>query len=221
MKPLYDFGWLLSRFVGTVLMGGRVSGQQNAPRQGGFILASNHISYLDPPLVGCYVRRRMHFFAKKELFAVPVLGWLVRNTQSHPVRRGGFDRQALETAVRLLKANKALTMFPEGTRGRDGEFLDPKAGIGRIAQEAGAPILPAYMENSDRFKRCLLRKDRLRIRYGELISDSWIGAQSPDKEGWQAVAREVMRRIGLLRDLEASGADEATQSTAETQKRYE
>ncbi|HSG99988.1 MAG TPA: lysophospholipid acyltransferase family protein, partial [candidate division Zixibacteria bacterium] len=90
INPIFDIGYLLSRFTATVLMGCRPEGREHLPRTGGFILASNHISNLDPPLVGCYVTRRVHFFAKRELFDIPVLGWMVRQANSHPVKRGVF-----------------------------------------------------------------------------------------------------------------------------------
>ena len=199
MNILFDIGYALSRFTATVLMGCRPVGVENLPRAGGFILASNHISNLDPPLVGCYVPRRTHFLGKRELFETPVLKWIVGRTNMHPVRRGGFDRAAVKTAVSVLKSGAPLVMFPEGTRSKTDEFLEPKAGIGMIAREALAPIIPCYIQGSNHFKRCLVRRERLQIAYGAPLGPEWLERQSNDKEGWRAIAREVMRRIGELK----------------------
>ncbi len=202
MRILFDTGYWLSRFVASVLMGCRAEGREYLPREGAFILAPNHISNLDPPLVGCYAPRRLHFFAKKELFDVPVLGWLIRNVNSHPVRRGGFDRKAIRTAAEVLRAGSGLVIFPEGTRGRDGEFREPKAGISMIARATEVPIVPCYIQGSDRFRRCFLRRERLRIAYGPPIPVDWIRSQENSKLGWKEIAREVMRRIGVLKELQ-------------------
>lgn len=187
-------------------MGARVDGKEHVPRSGAFILASNHISYLDPPLVGCYYPRRTQFFAKQELFDMPIVGSLMRRVKSLPVRRGVVDRRAVEGAVEALKAGGILCVFPEGTRGKEGKFLDPKAGIGKIAMTASVPILPVYIENADKFGQCLVRKRRLIIRYGEVIGTDWIAKQEDGKEGWMNIAQEVMRRIGLVRQSLSSGA---------------
>lgn len=200
MNILFDMGWCIGRLTGALLMGAQVEGRENIPEHGAFILAPNHTSYLDPPLVSGFVRRRVHFFAKKELFDIPLFGVLLRGVQAHPIRRGGFDRQALLLAVELLKDGKVIAVFPEGTRGTNERFLDPKAGIGRIAQDSGAPILPVFLGHSDKFTRCLKREKRLQIRYGEIISASWIKSQETNKQGWSAIANEVMRRIRNLRD---------------------
>lgn len=214
MNPIFDIGWLLSRFTGSVLMGAKVSGSERAPLSGGAILAPNHISYLDPPLTGCYIKRRVHFFAKKELFDTPILGWIVKAANSHPVRRSGFDRQAVETAIDVLRRGNMLTVFPEGTRGRHGKFLEPKAGIGRIAREALVPIVPCFIHNSDKFSQCLMRRRRLLISYGEPISAEWIGALEDSKESWIKIAQEVMRRIKELK-RQTLGSDDSDGSDAE------
>lgn len=186
--------------MGWLLMGAQVTGRENVPKHGGFILAPNHTSYLDPPLVSGFVRRRVHFFAKRELFDIPVFGMLLRGVYAHPIRRGGIDREALKLAVDLLKQGKVVAVFPEGTRGSNENLLAPKAGIGRIAQDSGVPIMPVFLGNSDKFKLCLKREKRLQIRYGEMISSEWIMAQESNKAGWLVIANEVMRRIEDLRD---------------------
>ncbi|MBN4076267.1 1-acyl-sn-glycerol-3-phosphate acyltransferase [Gemmatimonas aurantiaca] len=199
MNLAFDAGWIVARFTGSVLMGARVVGQEHVPLTGGLVLASNHISYFDPPLVGCYLKRRGHFFAKKELFDMPVLGLYVKSANSHPVRRGGFDRNAIETAISVLQQGNMLTLFPEGTRGRNGKLLEPKAGVGKIARAALVPIVPCFIHNAEKFTECLTRKRRLLISYGEPLSADWIGALPDTKESWIQIAQEVMRRIKELK----------------------
>lgn len=200
MKPLYWAGWSLTHMLGRVLFAIRLHGRENIPKAGPFILASNHISYFDPPLVGSFVRRELFFFAKKELFDNKLFGWIIWRTNARPVRRGQMDRQALATSLQILRDGYGLTMFPEGTRSRSREFLPPKPGLGLLAAKALCPIVPAYIHGANRLKDCLLRRDRLSVSYGEPISADWIARHADSKEGYLEITTEVMRRIALLRD---------------------
>ncbi len=188
-------------------MGAKVQGREYIPKDGAFILAPNHISYFDPPLVGSFVPRRVHFFAKQELFKVPILGALIKRTNVHPVKRGVFDRGAITTAVKILKAGNPLAVFPEGTRGVFGEFLDPKPGIGMIARKAEVPIIPCYIEGAEALWHCVFRKRRLRICYGPAISAEWICSLPETKEAWLKIADEVMLRLVGMRDAASEGID--------------
>lgn len=218
MHLFFDTGWVVSRIVAKVFMGAVITGRENVPDGGGFILASNHISYIDPPLVGCFIWRRSHFFAKKELFDMPILGAMVRWGLSHPVRRGGFDRGAITTAVELVKSGHPLVVFPEGTRARHGEFLPAKAGVGRIARECEVPVAPCYIEGADQFWKCFFRRRRLKICYGSPLSVEWIKSVSNDKEGWMQITSEVMKRIRLLKEALREGADALETPSADDSK---
>jgi len=182
-------------------MGAHVTGKEHLPKEGAFILAPNHLSYFDPPLVGAFVPRRVHFFAKQELFDAPILGFLVRRVNVHPVKRGAFDRNAIRTAVAVLKDGNPLTVFPEGTRGSRDTFLAPKPGIGMIARQAEVPIVPCYMEGTDTVWDCILRKRRFTVCYGQAISADWIRSLPSSKETWLRIADEVMKRLTALRAL--------------------
>lgn len=201
MQLFFDAGWAVSRFFGSILMGAHVVGREHLPKEGAFILAPNHLSYFDPPLVGSFVPRRVHFFAKQELFETPFLGFIVRRVNVHPVKRGAFDRNAIRTAVETLKAGKPLTVFPEGTRGSRDKFLAPKPGIGMIARQAEVPIVPCYVEGTDTVWECILRKRRFHICYGPPISADWIRSLPSSKEAWLKIADEVMSRLTALRAL--------------------
>ncbi len=200
MQLMFDIGWTLSRFVGSVIMGAKTEGQSHIPKEGGFILAPNHISYFDPPLCGSFVPRRVHFFAKKELYENPLMAFILSRINVHPIKRGVFDRGAITTAVRLLQEGKPIAVFPEGTRGSRFEFLEPKAGIGMIARKAEVPIVPCFVEGTETPWEAVKRNRRIRICYGPPISADWIRSLPSSKEAWLQIADEVMSRLVAMRD---------------------
>ncbi|MBV9080943.1 MAG: 1-acyl-sn-glycerol-3-phosphate acyltransferase, partial [Elusimicrobia bacterium] len=164
-----------------------VEGSENVPTQGGVIVAPNHRSYADPPIVGCALQREVHFLAKKELFSFRPFGWLIENLNAHPLNRAG-DVGAFRAAARILKAGGVLIMFPEGKRMKTDALGEPKAGIGMLANAAGAPVVPAYVQNSSH----MLSLRRLRIRFGAPLYPR-------DFESYDALARAVMDRISALK----------------------
>lgn len=148
----------------------RAEGTANLPREGGYVLAANHISNLDPwPLgIPLFPRRFLRFMAKSELYWFP-LGRLVSAAGAFPVRRGQADLEAIETAVQLAREGHVIAMFPEGTRRRKGlrKKWQPvwHSGAARIALEAGVPLIPAAIRGTD----SLTRLGPLRIVYGPAV----------------------------------------------------
>lgn len=205
MKILYFSGWELSRILSRFVFRVRVSGRENIPKSGGFILASNHISYFDPPLVGCWVPRAIYFFAKKELFEHKLFGAILRRVNALPVRRGTIDRQALEMAIEIVKRGHGLAFFPEGTRSKTGDLMAPKLGVGVIARQAECPIVPVYHSGTDRLSKCLTGRLRLRVTYGKPLSAEWVTSFSADKAGYLKIAEAVMAGIGQLRNSTSVG----------------
>jgi len=200
MKWFYFLIWSLVRNLGRVLWRLTWEGIENIPSQGSVIIASNHISYYDPPLVSVSCPREVHFMAKKELFSIPVLGFLIRRLNAFPIQRQGVDRQALEKGIEVLKSGRALLVFPEGTRNRKkGEFLPPKPGVGVLAKEAGAPIVPAYISRSDELAKVFFSFGRVRVKFGLPIAAEWVASVPEGKEGYRQIAEEVMRRIGEIK----------------------
>ncbi len=200
MKVLYFCGWELSRILSRLVFRVRVSGQENLPSSGGFILASNHISYFDPPLVGCWVPRELCFFAKQELFDHKFFGAILRRVNALPVRRGTIDRRALEAAIEGVKRGYGLTVFPEGTRSKSGALMAPKLGVGIIARRAECPIVPAYLSGTNRPGACLTGRQRLRVIYGEPLPAEWVRSMPASKAGYQKIAETVMGHIKRLGD---------------------
>lgn len=199
LRPVYFAGYWLTRILSWVLFRPRIIGRENVPRHGGFIMASNHISYYDPPLVGSWQRRRMYFFTKQELFRNRLFGAILRACNSLPVKRGTIDREAIRLAVETIHQGYGLVLFPEGTRSHSDQFLPAKAGLGVVARTAECPIVPAYLHGSNMLRDCFRRRTRLTIVYGEPFSTDWVRSFPAEKSGYQAIAEAVMERIAQLR----------------------
>ncbi len=202
MKPFYRICWLILRFYMRVFCRLKIEGAGNVPRQGGVIVAANHISAADPPFIGTCINREFHFLAKKELFRNFFLGTLIRNLNAIPVDRAILDQSALGAAEDALKRGYGLILFPEGTRSRSGELRKGKPGVGLLARRIGTPIVPAYIENSRGSGTLIFRGKRLLVRFGEPLSAERISAFPDDKEGYRAITEEVMTRIGSLKGRE-------------------
>ena len=120
----------------------RVVGIENVPRAGPVILASNHVSFADPPLVGCALPRGIHFLARKSLFDIPLLGWIIRKLNAVPVDRDGGGGTGLKAILDRLSAGEGILLFPEGTRSPDGKVKPARAGIGLTVIKSNAPVVP-------------------------------------------------------------------------------
>ena len=154
------------RLGARLLFGYKVCGLEHVPLTGPCLFAANHKSYLDPPLLGACLPREIRYFAKKELFKVPLLGPLIRVYGAIPVDREGFDRKGLATALELLSRGEWLLVFPEGTRIRRPGLAQPKEGVGLLAVRTGAPVVPAYLSSTWEPRRRLWRRIPIRIRFG-------------------------------------------------------
>lgn len=200
MRTHYYIGCLVIDLILKIFWRFRKFGTEHIPQTGGVIIASNHVAYVDPPFVGAACHRELFYLAKVELFSNALFGWLIRKYNAIPVTRGAFDRKAITQAVELLREGKALLLFPEGTRSRDGNFLEPKLGIGMIALEAGVPVVPAYISNSSRLLYSFLRRKRLIIGFDSPIGRSWLDEVPKNKEGYKSIGQEIMRRIGKIKE---------------------
>jgi 1-acyl-sn-glycerol-3-phosphate acyltransferase len=200
VRTYYYISCLLIRGILKILWRYRRIGTKNIPPKGGVIIASNHAAYVDPPFIGAVCPRELHYLAKAELFAHPLFGWLIRKYNAIPITRGAFDRRAIVQAARLLREGRALLLFPEGTRGRGEDFLEPKLGVGIIACEAGVPIVPTYISSSNRLVESFLKRRRLVIGFDAPIEKDWISRVPKSKEGYKIIGQEIMNRVGALKD---------------------
>jgi 1-acyl-sn-glycerol-3-phosphate acyltransferase len=175
----------------------RALGLENVPRQGPLVLAPNHFSQMDHFFVGVYLRRKIRFMAKSQLFGQPVLTYVYKHGGAFPVRRGHHDEEAMETARILIEQGEMVLVYAEGGRSRSGALGEPKPGIGRIALETGAPVVPVAIHGSERvrgWKR--LRFPRVTVRFGEPVS--FPVEEAPDRERQLQVATEI---FGLVREM--------------------
>jgi len=127
----------------------QVRGKENVPREGPLIVATNHLSLIDPPLLSASIPRQIVFMAKEELFRSPRGSFFVRAFGAFPVRRGELDREAVRQALMVLQAGQVLGMFPEGKRSSNAKLQAAQAGASFIASRSGAPILPVGISGSE------------------------------------------------------------------------
>ena len=129
----------------------RVFGQENVPKKGGFILASNHVSFLDPVAVGVACPRKLNYMARDTLFSNRLFAWLLNDCGSFPLKRDSADLSALKEAIKRLKSGQGLLLFPEGRRSADKDtLLKPRAGVGFLASKLKVPVIPALVKGTDR-----------------------------------------------------------------------
>jgi 1-acyl-sn-glycerol-3-phosphate acyltransferase len=170
---------------------------QKVPHTGPVILAPNHFSFMDHFFAGAFIRRRVRFMAKSQLFVNP-MQWIYSHGGVFPVRRGYHDEEAFRTAGGILERGGAIVMYLEGGRSRTGSLSEePKRGIGRLALESGVPVVPVAIHGSSHvrnWKRAQFPK--VRVRYGDAIR--WPRIEDPTRDQQQTVANEIFARIKTL-----------------------
>ena len=160
---LYTFGKALVKTALTPLYRFEVVGTEKFPKQGGILICSNHIHALDPPVVGMTSPRVVHFMAKEELFKVPILGKLLPQVNAFPVKRGMSDREALRTALKILKNGDVVGLFPEGTRSDEGVLKPGLSGAGFFALRGNADVMPCAIIGPYKLFR------KVKVVYGEPV----------------------------------------------------
>lgn len=191
---IYGLLKFLLRIIFTVVLRLRVEGTENIPANGPLVIASNHLSLLDPPVLGTVATRKVHFMAKQELF-VPILGDIYKLLGAFPVRRGGADRTAIKHGIDILQNNQVLAIFPEGTRSKTGKLGKAEPGALMMASKAKAAIVPACVIGTD-YKRQGRIWPEVTVRFGKPIyfpTDAVI-----NKEFLHSMTDELMQHIAKL-----------------------
>lgn len=204
---MYRLVWLIFRFLFRVVFRRRIFGAENIPASGPLIVASNHISSLDPPVVGTGFWRPGVYMAKEELFRNPLVGAFIRSIRAFPVKRGAPDRASLKYALDALARGEALVIFPEGTRSETGELQPPEVGVGMIAYRSGAPVVPAWVHGTDRAlpKHGRPGFSRFTVAYGEPLRFETPEGARPGRADYEAAAQRIMEAIAELRDRHSGG----------------
>lgn len=188
---LYPLGKMLISALFYPLYRIQVIGKENFPEQGGVLLCTNHIDNFDPPVVGITCPRPVHFVAKEELFKLPILKTVLPKVNAFPIKRGMSDRQALRKALSILKEEKVVGLFPEGTRSKDGVLQKGLAGAGFFALRGNAVVMPcAIIGPYKPFKR-------LKVVYGKPID---MTTYREERASAEEVTTVIMAEIQKLMD---------------------
>ena len=202
MTPLYGVSHYAVRGFYEAFFRGEVVGTDNLPRTGPFIVAANHVSYLDPPFIGCQVPRQLRPFARRTLWAGGIVNWWLDGVGCIPVDRGSADVGAIRRVMQALDENLGLILFPEGTRSPTGQMQRPKSGVGLIACRTSVPVVPCRIFGA--YEAC--RKGRILPRLGTSVSvvfgSPLLPAHFDDpaagKDRYELAAERIMQGIAAL-----------------------
>lgn len=194
---IYELCRVLFTFIFKFIFRWQVTGLENLPKSGSFILAANHISLWDPPLMATAVPQKVHYMAKEELFRFAPFGRLIKNLGAFPVRRGAADRGALKAAITVLNEGKVLGIFPEGTtKHQKGELGQAKPGLALIAAKAKVPVIPVAITGTNKVFENFWSLPRFTLSFGKpLTIDSKAGREELDTFGQELMSqiREMIK----------------------------
>jgi 1-acyl-sn-glycerol-3-phosphate acyltransferase len=207
VNPSYFIGWSIFRLIYATYFRWRVYNPEHVPKTGPVILASNHASFIDPPLVGAGLHRPVNYLARESLFRYPGIGALLRSWNAVPVDREGGGAAGLRAILDRLLAGGAILLFPEGTRTTDGNLQPARSGIGLTVIKSNAPVVPVRVFGTfEAFNRNhkFPRPHRIAVKYGRPIDFSALRAEAKIctkprlKQIYQEVANRIMAEIAAL-----------------------
>jgi 1-acyl-sn-glycerol-3-phosphate acyltransferase len=192
----YLLGYSLSKTIAKTFFSYRVIGAENMIEEGPCIIAANHCSYLDPPLVGVACQRAIHYLARKTLLDWPILGPIFPQLNVIPVDQDNPERSALMGIIRVVRGGGAALIFPEGSRSPDGKIQDSQSGIGLVVAKTGAPVVPvrifgsyeAFPRGSRRIKR-----SSTEVRIGKPLY--FINTTQQGREDYRQISLSIMKAI--------------------------
>src|SRR5690242_774878 len=207
MNLSYRLGWTFFRLWYATYFRWRVFNPERVPETGAVILASNHASFLDPPLVGAGLKRGINYLARESLFRFPGVGALLRSWSAVPVDRDGGGAAGLKAILDRLLAGGGIILFPEGTRTKDGRLQPARSGIGLVVIKSGAPVIPVRVFGTfEAYGRQVKfpRPKRIAVKYGQPMNFEKLRAEAKGcskarlKEIYREIADEIMAAIGKL-----------------------
>lgn len=188
----YQVAKVICRTVLLVVRRWKVIGDSRLPPGQGLILIANHASYWDPVVIGCAIDRNIFFMAKAELFKIPVLSFIIKRLGAFPVHRTGADRASIKQALELLEGGNVVGIFPEGTRSKTGEFLNPHLGAAMLALKGGVPLLPVAVSGTKGFW------GQVKVVIGKPMHFTAHNRRKVSRAEMESVSREAMEEIGRL-----------------------
>lgn len=188
----YSFAKTVLYILFHLLYRMKVKGTENLPEKGGFVLCANHIHACDPIFIAVSMKKSVHFMAKKELFQNRFLSLLFTHIHAFPVDRGNVGMSTLKTAVKLLKEGKCLLIFSQGTRMKEIDVKNAKAGAALFAVKAGVPIVPVGVRSSFRFF------NPVHIRFGEPMTLKEYEDKRLKSKDLNEITEKIMERVKTL-----------------------
>jgi 1-acyl-sn-glycerol-3-phosphate acyltransferase len=201
MKPIYRVGHTFCRVVARFAFNLKVYGRENLLEDGPAIVASNHQSYLDPPLIGCAHQRELYYLARNTLFDQRMLGWFLKRVNVVPVDRERGDIGAIKTIIRVVKEGHRVIIFPEGTRSLNGQLQQARSGLGMVIAKTFAPVVPVRLFGTF---EALPKTGRLKLYPVSIVVGKPLRFTEPDvaskgRELYQQLSDRVMDQIAKLR----------------------
>lgn len=181
----------------------RILGKENVPFSGPVILAANHMSNWDPPILATYLDRPVSYMAKQELFEVPVLGRAIASCHAFPIKRGAADRAAIKMAIKILKLGNCVGVFPEGTRSQDGKLHKPAAGVALIAALSSVPVVPVALIGTNEIFSHHRAFSRVTVVYGKPM---FFSGERSDRNALQEFSQKIMDEIDRMINLNSKDA---------------
>lgn len=207
MTFIYRTTWLICRLCFGIYFRWRIHNEDRVPREGPVILAANHASFLDPPLIGSAVRRPINYLARESLFRFPIFGWYIKALNSVPVDRDGQGAKGLKMILDRLLKGGGIILFPEGTRSSDGNLQPARSGVGLTVIKSNAPVVPVRILGSYKAwnrRQLFPRPRKINIKFGKPIDFSDLREEAKScpkkrlKEIYQEVADRIMEEITIL-----------------------
>lgn len=200
----YNFIKSLTWCLAKIFFRFKIEGHDYVPLKSPAILACNHQSFLDPPLVAISVKRKINFLARHDLFDVPVLGWLIRKLHAFPVKRTGEpDLGAFRNISRLLAKGEIVLLFPEGTRSRDGQLQKPLPGVGMIVYQNRVPVIPIYVKGSyEALPRGgkMIRSYPVKVKFGPPLDLEALYQKEKNKQTYQLISENIIAAITKIKN---------------------